>query len=263
MELYLCEKPSQAKDLANVLGVKNRGEGFLHDGQGKTITWAYGHLLEMCMPDDYDEKYKSWSLDTLPIAPDSWRQKVRKAAYKQYKVVEGLLKQAGTVYIATDYDREGEAIARSLLDRVRYSGPVKRVCLTALDDTSIRKALANIRDGKDTMPLYYAAMARQRADWLIGMNISRLYTVLTRQIGFDQTLHVGRVITPTVALVCQRDLEIQNFKPSPFWTLEAGISVQNGQFAASWVPPEECSDEQGRCINKTYAEQVAAQVKGA
>jgi len=263
MELYLCEKPSQAKDLANVLGVKNRGEGFLHDGQGKTITWAYGHLLEMCMPDDYDEKYKSWSLDTLPIAPDSWRQKVRKAAYKQYKVVEGLLKQAGTVYIATDYDREGEAIARSLLDRVRYSGPVKRVCLTALDDTSIRKALANIRDGKDTMPLYYAAMARQRADWLIGMNISRLYTVLTRQIGFDQTLHVGRVITPTVALVCQRDLEIQNFKPSPFWTLEAGISVQNGQFTANWVPPEECSDEQGRCINKTYAEQVAAQVKGA
>lgn len=263
MELYLCEKPSQANDLAAVLGVRQRGEGFLHDGNNRTITWAYGHLLEMFMPDDYDERFKSWSLDTLPIAPDNWKSKVRKTGFKQFKVIEGLLKKASTVYIATDYDREGEAIARSLMDRTRYSGPVKRVCLTALDESSIRKALANIRDGRDTMPLYYAAMARQRADWLIGMNVSRLYTVLTRDVGFNQTLHVGRVITPTVALVCQRDREIANFKPSPFWTLTVGVSVQNGQFTANWVAPEECSDDHGRCTNKTYAEQVAAQVKGA
>ncbi|MFC6674113.1 DNA topoisomerase 3 [Marinobacterium aestuariivivens] len=262
MELYLCEKPSQAKDLAAVMGVTKRGEGCLHDGNNRTITWAYGHLLEMFMPEDYDERYKSWSLDTLPIAPESWKQKVRESSFKQYRVIESLLKKASTVFIATDFDREGEAIARSLMDRVRYSGPVKRICLTALDESSIRKALSNIRDGKDTMPLYYAALARQRADWLIGMNVSRLYTVLARQVGFDQTLHVGRVITPTVALVCQRDNEIENFKPSPFWTLTVGVSVQNGQFKAHWISPEECSDDQGRCINKAYAEQVAAQVKG-
>ena len=97
------------------------------------------------------------------------------------------MKKASTVYISTDYDREGEAIARSLLDRFRYSGPVRRVCLTALDESGIRKALSNIKDGQDTVPLYYATLGRQRADWLIGMNVSRLYTVLARQVGFEST----------------------------------------------------------------------------
>ncbi len=173
-----------------------RGDGFLHDGGNRVITWAFGHLLELYMPDDYDERYKSWSLETLPIAPESWRYNVRKSAFKQYKIVEGLVKKASTIYISTDYDREGEAIARSLLDRFRYSGPIRRVCLTALDESSIKKALNNVKDGKDTVSLYYAALARQRADWLVGMNVSRLYTVLARDVGFNHTLHVGRVITP-------------------------------------------------------------------
>ncbi|MCP0820228.1 DNA topoisomerase III, partial [Klebsiella pneumoniae] len=177
MDLYICEKPSQAKDLAGVMKASQRGDGFLHDGGNRVITWAFGHLLELYMPDDYDERYKSWSLETLPIAPESWRYNVRKSAFKQYKIVEGLVKKASTIYISTDYDREGEAIARSLLDRFRYSGPIRRVCLTALDESSIKKALNNVKDGKDTVSLYYAALARQRADWLVGMNVSRLYTV--------------------------------------------------------------------------------------
>ncbi|HFZ8524676.1 DNA topoisomerase III [Aeromonas caviae] len=263
MDLYICEKPSQAKDLAGVLQLTQRGDGFIHDGGKRVITWALGHLLEMYMPDDYDEKYKSWSLDTLPIAPESWQSKVRQNTAKQYKIIEGLVKKASTVYISTDYDREGEAIARSLLDRFRYSGPVRRVCLTALDESSIRKALSNIKDGQETVPLYYAALGRQRADWLIGMNVSRLYTVLARQVGFESTLHVGRVITPTVALVCQRDRDIAGFIPSPYWVLGVNVAVQNGQFLAQWVPPEECSDDQGRCTNKAYAEQVASQINGA
>lgn len=263
MQLYLCEKPSQAKDLAAVLEVNKRAEGYLHDGQDKTVTWAFGHLLEMFMPDDYDERYKSWSLDTLPIAPQEWKLNVRSSAAKQYKIIQGLLKTASTVYIATDFDREGEAIARTIMDRAHYRGPVKRVCLTALDDASIRKALTSVRDGKETIPLYFAAIARQRADWLIGMNISRLYTVLSRQVGFNETLHVGRVITPTVALVCQRDKEIADFIPAPYWPLNVEVSVQNGQFKAAWIPPKECSDHNGRCINKAFAEQVAHQIRGA
>lgn len=262
MELYICEKPSQARDLAEVLGVSGRGDGHLKSGN-TVITWAFGHLLEMLMPDDYDEKYKRWSLDTLPIAPDAWKNRVSKDKFKQYKVIEELVKQASVVIIATDYDREGEAIGRSLLERFRYNGPVKRLCLTALDQDSIKKALGSIRDGKETMPLYFAALARQRADWLVGMNISRLYTVLARSVGYRETLHVGRVLTPTVALVCARDNEIANFKPSPFYVLQVTTSVQHGQFQAKWVPGEDVSDEQGRCINKTFAEQVAAQVKGA
>lgn len=264
MELYICEKPSQGRDLAAVLGASQRGDGCIK-GDNKVITWAFGHLLEMLMPDDYDEKYKSWSLETLPIAPDAdeWKNRVRKDAFKQYKVIEALVKSASSVIVATDYDREGEAIARSLLDRFRYKGPVKRLCLTALDESSIRKALSSIKDGKETMPLYFAALARQRADWLVGMNISRLYTVLARSVGFRETLHVGRVLTPTVSLVCSRDKDIANFKPSPFWVLQVTTSVQNGHFKARWLPNESVSDDQGRCINKPFVEQVAAQVKGA
>ncbi|MDF5232815.1 toprim domain-containing protein, partial [Vibrio parahaemolyticus] len=108
MDLYICEKPSQAKDLAGVMKASQRGDGFLHDGGNRVITWAFGHLLELYMPDDYDERYKSWSLETLPIAPESWRYNVRKSAFKQYKIVEGLVKKASTIYISTDYDREGE-----------------------------------------------------------------------------------------------------------------------------------------------------------
>lgn len=263
MELYICEKPSQAKDLAAVLGVNQSGKGFLHNGGGTVITWAFGHLLEMLMPDDYDEKYKAWSLQTLPITPDDWRNKVSKDKYGQYKIIEEQVKAASKVIIATDFDREGEAIARSLLDRYRYNGPVERLCLTALDETSIRKALAAIKPGKETMPLYFAALARQRADWLVGMNISRLFTVLGREVGFRETLHVGRVLTPTVALVCQRDTEIASFKPAPYWVLQAQVSVQNGQFIAQWVPGEDVSDDQARCTNKPFIEQVAAQINGA
>ena len=204
MDLYICEKPSQAKDLAGVMKASQRGDGFLHDGGNRVITWAFGHLLELYMPDDYDERYKSWSLETLPIAPESWRYNVRKSAFKQYKIVEGLVKKASTIYISTDYDREGEAIARSLLDRFRYSGPIRRVCLTALDESSIKKALNNVKDGKDTVSLYYAALARQRADWLVGMNVSRLYTVLARDVGFNHTLHVGRVIFLKSAVVIRK-----------------------------------------------------------
>ena len=107
MDLYICEKPSQAKDLAGVLKLTQRGDGFIHDGGKRVITWAFGHLLEMYMPDDYDEKYKSWSLDSLPIAPESWQSKVHQKSAKQYKIIEGLVKKASTVYISTDYDREG------------------------------------------------------------------------------------------------------------------------------------------------------------
>ena len=263
MNLYLCEKPSQAKDLAAVMRIRQRGEGFFHDGATRAITWAFGHLLELYMPDDYDARYAQWSLETLPIAPSSWRYNVRKSAAKQYKIVEGLLKKAQTVYIATDFDREGEAVARSLLEQFNFTGRVYRVCLRALDEASIRAALNDVKDGRETVPLYHAALARARADWLIGMNVSRLYTVLAREVGYSHTLHVGRVITPTVALVCQRDQEIARFTPSPYWTLDVRVDVQNGHFRARWVVPEECRDAQERCTNKAFAEQVAAQVNGA
>ncbi|TFI48458.1 DNA topoisomerase III [Diaphorobacter sp. DS2] len=263
MKLFICEKPTQANDLAAVLGVRQRGDGCLHNGNGTTVTWAYGHLLEQWKPEQYDEALKSWSLDTLPIAPEQWRYDVKPAAAAQYKVVQGLISKASTVIISTDFDREGEAIARSLLDRAGYSGPIKRLCLTALDEASIKKALGAIREGHETLPLYHAALSRQRADWLVGMNISRLYTVLAQSTGFQETLHIGRVLTPTVALVCQRDREIREFKPSPYWTVTATVHTAHGRFSALWQPPEAVADSAGRCISQDAAQRCAAATQGA
>lgn len=253
-ELYICEKPSQGRDLAKVLGLTQKTREYLFDGKGTVVTWAFGHLLEQLMPDEYDEKYKSWSLDSLPIIPDEWRSKVKESSAGQFKAIESLIKKAKSIYISTDFDREGEAIARSLLDRVGYSGQIYRLPLTSLDDASIRKALSNVKNGKETISLYHAALCRQRADWLIGINMSRLYTVLAREVGFREALHVGRVLTPLVTLVCDRDNQIANFKPTSYWDLVASVKVQDGEFKAKWAPPEQHCDEGGRCINKSIAD---------
>lgn len=135
------------------------------------------------MPDDYDEAFKRWEIEPLPIVPKPWKMKVKKSGAKQFKVIKGLLGKASNVCISTDYDREGESIARELMALCRYNGPVTRLKLQALDDTSIRKALASPMKGEQTEPLYYAGLSRARADWLVGMNLSRLYTLLGRSAG--------------------------------------------------------------------------------
>ncbi|MBU2952221.1 DNA topoisomerase III [Marinobacter sp. F3R08] len=263
MKLYLCEKPSQAKDLATVLGIVKRSDGYIECSNNQAVTWAFGHLAEQFMPDDYDESLKRWELDPLPIIPKPWKMKIKKSGAKQFKVIKGLIAKADSICISTDYEREGELIARELMYLCKFNGPVTRLKLTALDDTSIRKALADPLQGRETEPLYYAGLSRARADWLVGMNLSRLYTLLGRAAGGEITLHVGRVVTPTVALVYQRDKAIEEFVPSPFYEVSANILVQRGHFNAKWVCPEDMADSEGRCINKGYAQQVAQAIQGA
>lgn len=262
MEVYLCEKPSQATDLAKVLCITGKGDGFIGDKKSKVVTWVYGHLLELYLPDDYDEKLKQWRLEDLPIFPNPWKSQIKRSAFKQYKVIQSLFDSASRVYIATDFDREGEAVARTLLEKMQYKGDIKRVCLTSLDTDSIKHALSTIKDGHETVDLYMSALGRMRADWLVGMNLSRLYTVLARNVGYRGTLHIGRVLIPTVFLVCERDHEIANFQPHPYWLLQVTVSVQSGQFKATLEVPSEWADDKGRCINKTFAEQVAQQIHG-
>lgn len=262
MDLYLCEKPSQGRDLAKVLGATRSGEGHLHNGSGTYVTWAFGHLLEEAEPEDYDPELKAWKLDTLPIIPDNWKMKVSQRGAKQYKVVKELVGKADTVVIATDFDREGEAIARSLLDRLRFRGGIKRLKLRALDEQSIRKALQEVCDGEETLPLYFAAKARSRADWLIGFNLTRAYSVLSRQAKVKGVFSVGRVQTPTVKLVLDRDRAIRDFTPSPYYVLTATFEVQNGHLSAVWQPPEQVADDQGRCTNKVIAEQFRDALPG-
>src|ERR1700712_227111 len=242
MRLYLCEKPSQAKDIAAVLGAKRRGDGCWL-GNAVTVTWCIGHLLETAPPDAYDARYKRWVLADLPIVPAQWKMQVKKNTASQYKAVKRLLGEARELVIATDADREGEMIARELVEHCRYRGPIQRLWLSALDDASIRKALGSLRPGEATFSLYHCALGRARADWLIGMNLSRLFTLLGRRSGYQGVLPVGRVQTPTLRLVVDRDRSIAAFTPVPWWGIDVrlnapGLASNAHTFTAQWQAPK-------------------------
>ncbi|UQY36081.1 DNA topoisomerase III [Pseudomonas fulva] len=262
MRLFLCEKPSQAKDIASVLGATRRGDGCWL-GNGVTVTWCIGHLLETAPPDAYDARYKRWVLDDLPIVPQQWKMRIKPKTAAQFKAVKRLLGEASELVIATDADREGEMIARELLDHCRYRGPIQRLWLSALDDASIRKALAALKPGASTYNLYQSALGRSRADWLIGMNMSRLFTLLGRKSGYQGVLPVGRVQTPTLRLVVDRDRSIADFVPVPFWAIEVTLDGNDTPFTAGWRAPQDDCDEQGRCLKQQVAQRAAEAMQGA
>ena len=255
MRLFLCEKPSQGRDIAKVLGATRRGDGCLI-GTETTVTWCIGHLLETASPEAYGEQFKSWSLDHLPIIPAQWMVEVKPKTAAQFKVINRLLSEASAVVIATDADREGEMIARELLELCKYRGPVQRLWLSALNEASIRNALSSLKSGQETFLLYHSALARSRADWLIGMNLSRLFTLLGRRAGYDGVLSVGRVQTPTLRLVVDRDRAIASFVSVPYWEVEVHLSSMGQPFIASWQPPSSGRDEAGRCLQQALASQT-------
>ncbi|QXH53570.1 DNA topoisomerase III [Pseudomonas fakonensis] len=262
MRLFLCEKPSQAKDIAKVLGANRRGDG-CWQGTDVCVTWCIGHLLETAPPDAYDERYKRWSLEHLPIIPEKWKMTVKPKTASQFKAVKRLLGEARELVIATDADREGEMIARELVEHCRYRGPIQRLWLSALDDASIRKALGRLLPGQDTFSLYHSALGRSRADWLIGMNMSRLFTLLGRQSGYQGVLPVGRVQTPTLRLVVDRDRSIADFVPVPFWAIDVQLESAGQVFNAQWRAPEDACDDQGRCLKQALAQQAATAMQAA
>ncbi|HGQ7392229.1 TPA: DNA topoisomerase III [Pseudomonas aeruginosa] len=262
MRLFLCEKPSQGKDIGRILGATQRGEGCLN-GSGVTVTWCIGHLVEAAAPEVYDAALKRWSLEQLPIIPQQWRVEVKPKTATQFKVVKALLAKATQLVIATDADREGELIAREIIDLCGYRGLIERLWLSALNDASIRTALAKLRPSAETLPMYYSALARSRADWLVGMNLSRLFTVLGRQAGYDGVLSVGRVQTPTLKLVVDRDREIAAFVSVPYWAIDVSLSAGGQTFTAQWVAPDASTDDAGRCLQQPVAQQAAQQIRAA
>lgn len=262
MRVFLCEKPSQGKDIAMAIGARERKDGYF-SGNGVAVTWCIGHLVETAAPDVYDPELKKWSLDTLPIVPDKWQVVVKPATAKQFRVVKELLAKASELVIATDADREGEMIAREVIELCKFRGPISRLWLSALNEASIRKAMADIRPGTATESMYYSALGRSRADWLIGMNLTRLFTLLGQQAGYEGVLSVGRVQTPTLKLVADREIQVKNFVPVPYWVVTVRLDSGGGLFNANWVCPEELGDEHGRCINEQSAHQAATAIQGA
>lgn len=261
MRVFLCEKPSQGKDIARVLGAGQRGNG-CYSGAGVIVTWCIGHLVEAVPPEGYGEHYKRWAIDQLPILPERWRVEPKAATAAQFKVVQQLVSKANELVIATDADREGEMIAREIIDLCGYRGPIQRLWLSALNDASIRKALGAFKPSAETLPLYYSALARSRADWLIGMNLSRLFTLLGRQAGYTGVLSVGRVQTPTLKLVVDRDREIARFVSVPFWAIDVALLHAGQSFVASWTPPQGSTDDTGRCLQQPVAQQAAECLRG-
>lgn len=260
MRLFLCEKPSQAKDIAKVLGATQRGDGCIK-GNGVVVTWAIGHLLETAPPEEYGPQYKTWTVEALPILPAVWKSQVKPKTSSQFKAVKALLQQATELVIATDADREGEMIARELIEYCHYRGQVSRLWLSALNEASIRQALSNLKPGAATFSLYHSALARSRADWLIGMNFTRLFTLLGRQAGYSGVLSVGRVQTPTLRLVVDRDHTIANFRPVPFWDLDISLAAHNQAFTAQWKPGKDITDEEGRCLDQRQAQAAQARLQ--
>ncbi|QQC64374.1 DNA topoisomerase III [Paraburkholderia ginsengisoli] len=260
MRVFLCEKPSQGKDIARVLGASQRAFG-CYSGPGIIVTWCIGHLVEAVPPEGYGEQYKYWSIEQLPIIPEHWRVDVKDKTADQFRVVRNIIGSASAVVIATDADREGEMIAREILDLCAYRGPIERLWLSALNDASIRKALAALKPAAETLPLYYSALARSRADWLIGMNLSRLFTLLGRQAGYDGVLSVGRVQTPTLRLVVDRDREIARFVSVPYWSVTATLTGNGQSFTADWLAPEGTIDAAGRCLQQSVAQQAADRIR--
>jgi DNA topoisomerase-3 len=261
MKLFICEKPSQARDIANAMGESFKKEDGFFKSSDITITWCFGHLLELAPPDHYCENLKPWRLSVLPVIPDAWKITPHVKTKKQLNTIGKLLKSSSTVVIATDADREGDVIGREVLDYFSYQGDVKRLWLSALDDASVKKALKDIKSGESTQNLYQAGLGRARADWLVGMNLTMATSCLFGMPG-QGVLSVGRVQTPTLKLVVDRDKEIENFKSKGYFVLKAQFKMKEGEsFWMNWDIPEELSDEQGRCTNQKIIAQVSDEIK--
>lgn len=265
MRLYIAEKPSMAAEIAKCLpGPVSRKDGYIQTGGG-TITWGYGHILRQAEPDEYDPKYEKWRAEDLPIIPQSWKLLVADSCQKQFEIVKNLIEQADEIVHAGDPDREGQLLIDEVLDFVDNQKPVRRILLNALDEQSIKKAVASLRENQDFFNLKQSALARQRADWLIGMNLSRAYTLAAQRAGHRTTLPVGRVKTPTLALVVRREREIENFKQADYFTVKADFKHSDTVFTAYWKPREDQPglDTEGRLADKAIAQALLEMLQAA
>lgn len=263
MRCIIAEKPSVARAIAAELGRGASKNGYIECGSD-VVTWCFGHILEMAMPEDYDPSLKAWRVEDLPILPSVWKLLPKDGAKEQLALIGRILKEADQVVNAGDPDREGQLLVDEVLEHFGYRGPVKRFWVSAQDSVSIQRGLAALKDNRDFRGFADAALARGRADWLIGMNLSRAYTLRASRGGARQVLTVGRVQTPTLALVVSRDREIAAFKPKPYQVLYAELQHANGPFRAKWAPEEGARglDAEGRLIDPAEARALVAAVTG-
>lgn len=260
--VFIAEKPSLARAIAAGLGNPKKEDGYIQCGQNDVVTWCFGHLLELAEPGEYDEKFKRWAADTLPIIPSEFRKiaKADKGVSAQISIIKKLLKGASSAVNAGDPDREGQLLVDEVLELLGWSGPTSRIWLAATDPQSVKKALANLKDNAEFRPLRDAAETRSRADWLVGLNLTRACTIAARKSGAEGVYSVGRVQTPTLALIVRRDAEIESFKPRDFYVPTLTAKHRAGDFTATWQAPDDAAglDPEGRLVDRAAADAVAA-----
>ena len=249
-QLVLAEKPSVARDIARVIGANRKGNGFI-EGDRYVVTWALGHLVTLADPDLYDDKYKAWRLEDLPMLPEKMKLVVIKQTAKQYKTVSALMarKDIDSLVIATDAGREGELVARWIMMKAHFKKPAFRLWISSQTDKAIKEGFASLKPAKQYDNLYYSAQARAEADWLVGLNVTRALTCK-----HNAQLSAGRVQTPTLAMIVEREEEILKFKPSDYFTLQAVFK----DFTATF------RDKNGntRFSNREYVEKIVKSLTG-
>ena len=263
MRLFIAEKPSLARAIAeNLPGGSQKGNGCIICGED-VVTWCYGHILEQFTPDEYGEKYKHWHMEDLPIIPGEWKLKIKPSAAAQFNVIKNLAEKAAVIVNAGDPDREGQLLVDEVLLFVGNTKKVLRLLLNALDEKSVKYAMEHLRDNGDFKGLYDSALARSRADWLVGMNLTRCYTIRSREAGYDGVVNVGRVQTPTMALVVRREDEILNFKPTTHYKVQIIWRHKNGNVPTLWQMPEitQGLDTEGRLLDKKIAAELLARIR--
>ncbi|MEW6183301.1 MAG: DNA topoisomerase III [Bacillota bacterium] len=248
--LVLAEKPSVAREIARVLKCNGKNKGYI-EGPQYVVTWALGHLVTLAEPHDYDQRYKEWRLEDLPMLPPSMKLKVIRQSSHQFQVVRSLMQRSdiGELVIATDAGREGELVARWIMVLANWKKPFRRLWISSQTDAAIREGFANLKPGRAYDNLYAAAVCRAEADWLIGLNVTRALTCK-----FNAQLTAGRVQTPTLAMIVRRENDIKQFVPVDFWTVRADF----GDYFGDWRN----KSGNGRMFNLAEAEALIARIKG-
>ncbi|MBE7048703.1 MAG: DNA topoisomerase III [Ruminococcaceae bacterium] len=248
--LVLAEKPSVGKELARVLGCRRSGGGYL-TGDTYIVTWALGHLVTLASPEHYGKQYKSWRLEDLPMLPDKMALEVIADTKKQYAVVRGLLKseEVDSLIIATDAGREGELVARWIIQKAGFKKPIQRLWISSQTDKAIREGFQNLKDGKEYENLYHSAQARAEADWLVGLNVTRALTCR-----YNARLSAGRVQTPTLAMIVEREEAIRRFVPKDYYNVKADL----GSFTVTYRD----ANHQTAISEREEAERIATAIKG-
>ena len=253
MKLVLAEKPSVAQSIAKVLDATKREDGYL-EGNGYVVSWCVGHLVELSQPEAYDEKYSKWTYADLPIFPEQWKYQVSVNTRKQFGILKKLMarKDVESLVCATDAGREGELIFRLVYHQAGCRKPFERLWISSMEDSAIRAGFEQLKSSVEYDALYEAALCRERADWLVGINATRLFSTL-----YGQTLNVGRVMTPTLAMVVMREAAISAFRPEPFYTVELALqdfTVSSERIKVKAQAEEVCRNCVGAVLTVTKAD---------